>query len=110
MPAGFRMVSLAPAAEKLDPRSEASDTLIDRVIMVRFPDFGWCRGTIVEKNVNRRRAIGGDAVNSIAKFDIDDDTTELSLEAQYYDPSPSADYESWLLLEADGEEVEEGAE
>ena len=62
-----------------------------------------------EKNVNRRRAIGGDAVNFIAKFDIDDDTTELSLEAQYYDPSPSADYESWLLLEADGEEVERRA-
>ena len=57
-------------------------------------------------------AIRGDAVNFIAKFDIDDDTTELSLEAQYYDPSPSADYESWLLLEAEGEfeEVEEGAE
>ena len=49
-------------------------------------------------------------IHAVAKFDIDDDTTELSLEAQYYDPSPSADYESWLLLEADGEEVEEGAE
>ena len=50
-------------------------------------------------------AIRGDAVNFIAKFDIDDDTTELSLEAQYYDPSPSgsADYESWLRLEAEGE-------
>ena len=53
--------------------SEASDALLDRVIMLRFPDFGWCKGTIVEMNVNRRRAIRADAVNFISKFDIDDE-------------------------------------
>ena len=44
-------------------------------------------------------------VNFIAKFEIDEGTTELALEATEYDTSPSADYESWLLLEP----VEEAA-
>ena len=62
-------------------------------------------------STDRRRAIHGDAVNFLAKFDIDDDTTELSLEALYYDTSPSADYESWVLIEAESECAgEEGAE
>ena len=38
--------------------------------------------------------------NFIAKFDIDDgETTDLALEAKDYDTSPSAEYESWMLLE-----------
>ena len=36
-------------------------------------------------STDRRRAIHGDAVNFLAKFDIDDDTTERSLEALYYE-------------------------
>ena len=40
-------------------------------------------------------------VNFVAKFDIDDGPTDLSLELTEYDPSPSAAYESWLLLEPD---------
>ena len=40
-------------------------------------------------------------VNFVAKFDIDDGPTDLSLELTEYDLSPSAAYESWLLLEPD---------
>ena len=51
--------------------------------------------------------MGGDQVNVLAKFDIDQGcTTDLSLAGYMYDTSPSADYESWLLLE----EIEEGEE
>ena len=40
-----------------------------------------------------------------AKFDIDKgETTDLSLDAVMYDTSPSADYESWLLLEQEKEQ------
>ena len=38
-------------------------------------------------------------VNFIAKFDIDEDTADLVLEAADYDTSPDADYQLWLLVE-----------
>ena len=44
--------------------------------------------------------MGSDQVNFVAKFDMDQGrTTDLSLDATMYDTSPSAEYESWLLLE-----------
>ena len=46
-------------------------------------------------------------VNFVAKFDIDEGaTTDLSLDAAEYDPSPSADYQSWLLIEDEPPEEE----
>ena len=47
------------------------------------------------------RSIGGVHVNFVAKFDIDDGPTDLSLELAEYDASPLAAYQSWLLLEPD---------
>ena len=50
--------------------------------------------------VDRRRTINKEAINFIAEFDIDDGaSTDLSLDVSEYDPSPSADYQSWLLLQ-----------
>ena len=46
-------------------------------------------------------------VNFIAKFDIDEDTTALKLEAKDYDTTAFADYESWLLLEPEAEAAAE---
>ena len=67
--------------------------------MVRFEHFGWCKGKITGKNVDRRRTINRDQINFTAEFDIDDGaSTDLSLELATYDTSPSAQYESWLLL------------
>ena len=53
-----------------------------------------------EVRIERRHpAIRGDRVNFLAKFDIDKgDSTDLSLGLGEYDTSPSADYQSWLLL------------
>ena len=66
----------------------------------RNKDFGWCKGTIISKITDRRRRVGSDQVNFVAKFDMDQGrTTDLSLDATMYDTSPSAEYESWLLLE-----------
>ena len=70
------------------------------VATARCVDYGWCKGTIIGKINDRRRAIEGDTVNFLARFDIDQGrSTDLSLEASMYDTSTSADYESWLLLE-----------
>jgi hypothetical protein len=53
--------------------------------------------------VDRRRTINRDQINFTAEFDIDDGaSTDLSLELATYDTSPSAQYESWLLLKPSG--------
>ena len=100
VPNGFKIVTLAPAVAKLDPTDKASDELLNMRILLRFKDYGWCVGTITSKVTNRSRRIGRDRVNFVAKFDMDEgETTDLSLEANMYDVSPSADYQSWMLLE-----------
>ena len=62
--------------------------------------YGWCRGVILEQVPNRTRKVGGVQVNFIAKFYIDEFSTDLALEANDYDTSYSAGYESWMLLES----------
>ena len=57
----------------------------------------------MEKNTNRNRKINGELINFIAKFDMDDVTTDLVLDGVEYDPSPSAEYGSWVLLEKEGQ-------
>jgi hypothetical protein len=72
----------------------------------------WARLTALQvlqlldrKNTDRRRKIDGKMVNFIAKFEIDEDTTDLSLEITEYDTPPDADYESRLLLEPEAAEA-----
>ena len=43
--------------------------------------------------------------NFIAKLEIDEGTTDLSLEVTEYDTAPDADYQSWLLLEPEAAEA-----
>ena len=102
IPEGMKVVVMAPADEKLDSLNDASAELEGATIFVRFEDFGWCKGTLLKRNTDRRRTIKGMMVNFIAKFDIDEDTTAVKLEAKDYDTAAFADsYESWLLLEAE---------
>ena len=99
IPPGWQVQQTAPTLQQLDPRNEASDELLDATIVMRFEDFGWCKGSIVEKNTDGRREVGGKMINFICKFDIDDDTSDLVLEAIDYDTSAdTADYSAWLLL------------
>ena len=56
-------------------------------------------GTVTAKVNDGRRTIERDRVNFVAKFDVDNGAaTDLSLESSMYDGSPSAEYESWLLV------------
>ena len=74
--------------------------------MMRFEGFGWCIGKLESRNKDRRFKNKGNMVNSIAKFDIDEGTTQLSLQLTDYDTSADAEYDSWMLLEpkeAEGE-------
>ena len=41
-------------------------------VKMRFEHYGWCKGTITGKVVDRRRTINKEAINFIAEFDIDD--------------------------------------
>ena len=95
----MKVVQMAPAVEKLDPLVAASDELLGEAIILRFEHFGWCIGELKKKNTDKRRKIDGKMVNFIAKFEIDEGTTEVSLQVAEYDTSPDADYQSWLLLE-----------
>ena len=93
-------MAASPTEEQLDPTSPASDALVEQRIMVRFEDYGWCVGKITAKVNDGRRTIERDCVNFVAKFDVDNGAaTDLSLESSMYDCSPSAEYQSWLLLE-----------
>jgi hypothetical protein len=90
--------------EKLDPTNKASDALLNSHILLRFENYGWCKGSITDKVTNRSRRIGQDNINFVATFDIDEgQTTDLSLDSVMYDTSPSADYQSWMLIEEEGE-------
>ena len=46
----------------------------------------------------RARGRRSSRINFIAKFDIDDHSTDLALEAEEYDTAAFADYQSWMLL------------
>ena len=71
VPAGFEILSCAPSTEQLDSSKAESDALLGKVLMVRFEHYGWCKGTITGKVVDRRRTINKEAINFIAEFDID---------------------------------------
>ena len=65
----------------------------------------------MEKVTSRSRSINRKRVNFVAKFDIDEGaTTDLSLDAAEYDPSPSADYQSWGSSSREDEPPEEEGE
>ena len=42
IPHGMKVVTMAPAAETLDPFNEASESLLGKTIIMRFEHFGWC--------------------------------------------------------------------
>ena len=44
--------------------------------------------------------------NFIAKFEIDDEPSTLTLESSHYDTSPDAEYNAWMLIEPEGEAAE----
>ena len=77
-----------------------------RVSFVRFEDFGWCKGNIIDKNTDRRIKFKGQVVNFIAKFEIDEYPTDLVLNAEDYSTSAFAEYGSWALLSQQAMEAE----
>ena len=103
VPDGFKVVAASLTEEQLDPTNPASDALIEQRIMVRFEHYGWCVGTVTAKVNDGRRTIERDRVNFVAKFDVDNGAASgdgpLARVVDVYDGSPSAEYESWLLLE-----------
>lgn len=106
IPAGMK-VRHAPTTDELDSRLEASDSLVNATIVMKFEHYGWCLGKIIEKVTDRRRRLQSRQVNFIAKFDMDEAPTDLSLEIDDFDTAASADYGSWLLLEPEGAPVPE---
>ena len=55
IPSNMKVVTMAPAPEKLDSLNEASESLIGSTIMMRFEGFGWCIGKLEVRNKDRRQ-------------------------------------------------------
>ena len=103
IPVGCKAKVMAPSEEQLNPFNAASDGLLGVHILMRFETFGWCLGVLLQKNTKRSRKFNGSMVNFITKFDMDENPTDLSLSQIDYDPSPSAEYGNWLLVEEEAE-------
>ena len=73
--------------------------------LVRIEGYGWCIGKLINVNTNRRLRFNGKTPNFIAKFEIDEGTTDLVLLAEDYDVSADAEYEAWMLLEPEEAEA-----
>ena len=65
---------------QLDAFHNLSNDLVKAAIVMRFDDYGWCRGVIEYRNQDRRRKFQGRLVNFVAQFDIDEGITDLTLE------------------------------
>ena len=46
IPSDMKIVTMAPAAETLDPFNEASESLLGKTIIMRSEHFGWCIGKL----------------------------------------------------------------
>ena len=102
IPPGMKL-SDAPSCKAVDAQQAASNKLLNATIVMKFEHYGWCTGTIVEKVTDQRRRFRGEQVTFVAKFDIDSGTTDLCLDDEDYDPSLSAEYGAWLLIEPEPE-------
>ena len=99
IPSGFSAVSMAPSEAKLDRSKAESDAMLGKTIIVRCKGYGWCVGKIIKK-VTRGLA------NFIAKFEVDDEPSVLTLESSDYDISPDAEYNAWMIIEPEDEVAE----
>ena len=70
-----------------------------KTIIVRCKGYGWCVGKIIKK-ITRGLA------NFIAKFEVDDEPSTLTLESLDYDTSPDAEYDAWMIIEPEGTAAE----
>ena len=111
-PSGFKMASEPPPAEQLAFSKEpsAADALLGKSILYNWPVIGWCVGTITERNCDARsfKMIDQERVkvNFFVHYDIDDDTIKTVLRLDEYDGDEEG---SWVLLEADVQEVNAAA-
>ena len=48
----------------------------------------------------------GGLANFIAKFEVDDEPSTLTLESSDYDISPDAEYNAWMIIEPEDEVAE----
>ena len=84
-------------AARLAPRNGEQPHGDDRVTDARGEDGA-------RRNASAARS---PSQTNTLKFDIDEDTTAVKLEAKDYDTAAFADYESWLLLEPEAEAAAE---
>ena len=80
VPAGYELELEAPPDRILEFGNSSGEGLIGRKFIQRWPDYGWCVGTIVAQN-KKKRAEQGTRINFIAKYDGFDGDAEEGLYA-----------------------------
>ena len=105
MPVGFRVDVDAPDERALQVLkiNAAGDELVGKTIMYKWHVFGWCVGQIVRRNMDHRSKLHRQLVNFHVLYESDHLVTKyaLSLCRYHYEGTGNADYQSWVLLEAE---------
>lgn len=81
----------APSLSSLEPGSR---DLVGRLVCFNWAEsgVGWCVGTVVRENTDRRSKIGGNLVNYVIYYEIDEEEAEHALLLDNYETE-------WVLVE-----------
>ena len=81
----------------------AADDLVGKTIMYKWHQSGWCVGEIVRRNTDQRCKLNGQVINFHVLYESDALVAKhaLSLRRYHHEGTGNADYQSWVLLEAE---------
>ena len=90
-------VAPMPTPEQLEFGNAAGDALVGRQVLYNWEGVGWCTGVIESRNNSAAKRVGGQPVNFIVYYDVDDELAEHNLELAAY--SQHGPHGAWVLLE-----------
>ena len=90
-------VAPMPTPEQLEFGNAAGDALVGRQVLYNWEGVGWCTGVIESRNKSAAKRVGGQPVNFLVYYDVDDELAEHNLELAAY--SQHGPHGAWVLLE-----------
>ena len=90
-------VAPMPTPEQLEFGNAAGDALVGRQVLYNWEGVGWCTGVVESRNKSAAKRVGGQPVNFLVYYDVDDELAEHNLELAAY--SQHGLHGAWVLLE-----------
>ena len=90
-------VAPMPTPEQLEFGNAAGDALVGRQVLYNWEGVGWCTGVVESRNKSAAKRVGGQPVNFLVCYDVDDELAEHNLELAAY--SQHGLHGAWVLLE-----------